>query len=134
MSKGIYSADFWKDLGERTASTAVQTFLGLISLEYFMSPSWLAWKEILLATLFTTLFTIAKGFLASMGGNEGTASFTRALVPAHADVIQPMKQALRSAVAPHVEEVLGGRHRAAASERTEQPSGDPFTLSPRDRA
>lgn len=94
MNGSIYTLEFWKDLGERTLSTALQVLAGLVTVQQFINPSWMQWKEILATTLITTVYTVIKGLLASISGNEGTASFSTAVEPAPKDPLARVREAL----------------------------------------
>jgi hypothetical protein len=84
MARPLLTLTFWLDAFERAIKTAAQTVLGLIGVNVTDVTS-LDWKEIAVATAFTTGLSILTSIVSSGIGEPGTASV---LNPAPPDTLK----------------------------------------------
>lgn len=84
MSRPLFTGTFWLDALERCLKTAAQTVLGLIGTNVVDATS-LDWKEIGVATAFTTGLSILTSIVSSGIGEPGSASL---LNPAPPDTLK----------------------------------------------
>jgi hypothetical protein len=84
MARPLLTLTFWLDALERAIKTAAQTVLGLIGVNVTDVTS-LDWKEIAVATAFTTGLSILTSIVSSGIGEPGTASV---LNPAPPDTLK----------------------------------------------
>ena len=83
-NRPLFTATFWLDALERAIKTAAQTILGLIGSNVVDVTS-LDWKEIGIATAFTTGLSVLTSIVSSGIGEPGTASV---LNPAPPDTLK----------------------------------------------
>jgi hypothetical protein len=83
-TRPLFTATFWLDALERAIKTAAQTVLGLIGSNVVDVTS-LDWKEIGIATAFTTGLSVLTSIVSSGIGEPGTASV---LNPAPPDTLK----------------------------------------------
>ena len=83
-NRPLFTATFWLDALERAVKTAAQTILGLIGSNVVDATS-LDWKEIGIATAFTTGLSVLTSIVSSGIGEPGTASV---LNPAPPDTLK----------------------------------------------
>ncbi|MCB8914031.1 holin [Rhodococcus rhodochrous] len=81
MDRSVYTAQFWKDAGERAVATFLQTIVALIGAGEVFSIGWLGWKEIFTTALGTAALSVVKSVIAGVVGVKGTASLTAAVEP-----------------------------------------------------
>jgi hypothetical protein len=84
VTRPLLTLTFWLDALERAIKTAAQTVLGLIGVNVTDVTS-LDWKEIAVATAFTTGLSILTSIVSSGIGEPGTASV---LNPAPPDTLK----------------------------------------------
>lgn len=84
MARPLFTATFWLDTLERAIKTAAQTVLGLIGTNVTDVTN-LDWKEVGIATAFTTGFSVLTSIVSSGIGEPGTASV---LNPAPPDTLK----------------------------------------------
>lgn len=76
----IYTPAFWKDAGERVASSALLTGLAVLggdALDVFHAD----WGVVGVAVVNVAVLTLFKALVASNLGAKGTAGFTTATIP-----------------------------------------------------
>lgn len=83
-SKGIWSAAFWKDAGERILFTALATLSGMVGVDV-LNILVLDWRAIGIAVLSVSFMTLIKTLLAGLRNPNTGASFGTA-VPG--DIVQ----------------------------------------------
>ncbi|MGW5147511.1 holin [Rhodococcus koreensis] len=81
MTTSIYTAQFWKDAGERTIATGIQTLAGFFAADQVFEIAALDWREIGLASLTAAGIALLKAIAAALVGVKGSASLTKAVVP-----------------------------------------------------
>lgn len=84
MARPLFTGSFWLDALERAIKTAAQAILGLIGSNVVEVTS-LDWKEIGIATGFTTGLSVLTSIVSSGIGEPGTASV---LNPAPPDTLK----------------------------------------------
>lgn len=83
----IFTIQFWKDTAERVVSSSAQGFLtgaglmGVASAADQVSLNGFPWAAAFGAAGGMAVLTFAKSLLANPIGNQGTASFTKAVEP-----------------------------------------------------
>lgn len=77
----MFSKQFLVDTGERALATFIQTLLALIGTD-MLSILTLDWKATLVAALTATALSVLKSFTGDKVGNPGTASWSKATIPA----------------------------------------------------
>lgn len=80
MTRPLLTGTFWLDTLERCVKTAAQTVLGLIGVNVTDVAS-LDWKEIGIATAFTTGLSVLTSIVSAGIGEPGTASLLNPAPP-----------------------------------------------------
>lgn len=96
----IYTLGFWKDAAERAAATAVQTVVGLLTINNVLNFASLDFKAIAGAVLVAALSSLGKSLVAALLGTKGSASLTNSVEP----VKSPADRAIE--LTPEIESIV----------------------------